>query len=317
VITIAGVDSEGCDFSLTVAVDNPCDAFTITGMSVTNQKTGRDTYKNFSIVGTNPNCSFVTYEWIYDDNLLTKIGDIAGGAQSSINLKLNPDVRSYPSQIPVKVRVTDCNNCVLEQTGYYQLDTYYAKDIMVDLVLNSLTGEYESGNVQIPGVLGGGATPLYDTFQPTLPGEFEYTLTDPVTGKVKFTTPAGTDPGLHVGIYTYQVDNGTWAYNGNIKLNVIASERCKDLVTGDKTLTVSSTYSAGDVYNIPISSEIILASGEEIDWDTWQLITPPTSNSPSITLTTLGNGEKAIAYTVPTPKADDSFAWTVATANGR
>jgi len=98
---------------------------------------------------------------LYDDNLLTKVGDIVGGTQSSINLKLNPDVRSYPSQIPVKVRATDCNNCVLEATGYYQLETLYARDLMVDLAYNSITGQYESGNVQIPGVLGdSNVTPL-------------------------------------------------------------------------------------------------------------------------------------------------------------
>lgn len=212
-ITIAGVDSEGCSFSITVTVDNVCDALSASNMSITDQSdlvlTGTS-QKAFSVVASNPNCSFVTYEWLYDDNLLTNVGNVGTGNRSTIILRLNESARSYPANVPVKVRITDCNNCFLEVTGQYNIETDFARDIMVDLAYNSLTGQYESGNIQIPGVIGSSnLTPRFSTTEFTLPGNFTATITDPVSGKVKFTTPDGTDAGLHVGVYTYQLSNGT------------------------------------------------------------------------------------------------------------
>lgn len=320
-ITVQGFDAEGCPINVTVTVDNPCDNFTITNLTVTDQtdfSLNGEARKAFSITGNSDDCTTVEFEWLYDDNLLDNLGDIGSGNRSTISFRLNSNARSYPANIPVKVNVTDCNNCLKTATGNYEVETGYAQDMIADLAYNSVTGQYESGNLQIPGLLSSSnLLPIYSTLEFVLPSGITYEVTDVENGKVKFTAPATTDGGLHVGTYTYKLNNGVWAYDGSIKFNVIAIERCKDLVTGDKTITMTSSEVAGDTKIIPISDEIVISAGETIDWDTWQVVTPPSSNSPSITLTTSVTGEKSIAYVIPTPKADDSFAWTVATENGK
>jgi len=87
----------------------------------------------------------------------------------------------------------------------------------------------------------------------------------------------------------------------------------------DINYTLDCNTVAGEVIEIPIEDNLVVADGASIDWSSWELVTSSSQSDPvsdSITLSTNGSGEYVIRYEVPNPIVADIFRWIICDTDG-
>ena len=174
--------------------------------------------------------------------------------------------------------------------------------------------EYVSAEIFIPYPVGCSYTIDWSTLQFNLPTGFAVTTNGNLA---TFTAPITTLPTTYTGSYSVATVEGLRTTLGTINFTVIACEEMDTLVIPDAVFQIDCDAIVTDIFEINIEEAIFVTQPTvTIDWDTWEIVTPPTPLSPSITLTTNMAGDHIIEYEIPAVTGSDSFSWTVCDTEG-
>lgn len=312
-ITLKVIDNTGCSVTETVTVDNPCSNFTFDTITYQAPYT-------FIASGSNPECRTIDIEWDYDDLLFKEVSQIGSGSTSTLTLSLNSALNSYPATTTIIATGTDCKGCEIEETYVLPICIPQAQSLSASLSCDDEA--FKSGTITIRSLTGcTGATIDWTTLNVTLPSGFTYTqgqVGGEVVGKINIQAPLSTTPGSYTGQYTVKTTDGIISTTGNINITVADCAPEVTIYIPNKTIQVDCSDMAGDVIEIEIEDDIVVASGATIDWSSWMLVTPPSPTSPSITLGTNSSGDRVINYEIPSPMTgSDSFGWTLCDTDGK
>lgn len=302
-IQLTWTDSQGCQGTAAIIVANPCDDFEITSI-------GTDGTYTYVVTATNPSCSNLTFQWIYNTTLWTQTG-LVNSAFSS-RLTLFPNGIVLPSNTAIQVIVTDCNGCV-KQTVYNEAFCIPdAHDFAMNLYC--VDTRHETSWVPIMQPVNCEAAYDWTTLQFDLPAGI--TVETRNVNEVRFLAELTRTPGQYAITYSVETVNGVRSTPGIITLNLIGCPPSDTISISNSSFVLPCDIEPGDIYEIVIDSLVFVTPPAVIDWTTAQTTTPPTPLSPSITFGLNSLGQRVIFYEVPDPVAADVFSWTVCDTNG-
>ena len=313
-VTLSGEDSNGCGFSQTVAVSNPCTALTI------NQLNANAATLVFSAAASNPNCTSLQFEWTYDTAAFSKVGETTINNISTISLAIK-DVATLPETSSITATVTDCNNCTKSASSAFAICRPQAHNITVSVYYNQDTLVFDSPTLIIPDPSGcSGYTFDWTTFSATF-SDIAWTAVQdgsaiPSNDRIKFTVDGDTTAGIYLGNYTVNNTKGIKSKPGTITVIVHVPDTTETIAAPDLVIKLDCDVISGTTYVIPIENELVVASGATVDWSTFQLVYPPTPVSSSITLGLDAQGKRVINYLLPNPIVSDVFSWTLCDTDG-
>lgn len=307
-VTVEITDANGCTSSFTPTFNNPCSSFTNTGIQSTSGNI-------FSISTGSPGCSSTNIEWIYDSSIFNQESIQNTPFTSTLDLTFKPNT-ILPSTTTIQAKVTDCNNCQSTVTKQHTICVPSAPKVFIDLAYNVANERFESGEVTLPKPANC-PTYTYDHTKNSITLPSGMTLTKVDDFKYKFRAPKTLADQTLVGQYQYTTEENIKSTIGAIEFS-IGSIGVEEYISGKtSTFNLSCDDSAGDVVSLNIENLVVTSENATIDWSSWELVTPPTPESSSITLSTDINGDHIIQYTVPNPiPTTDQFAWIICTANG-
>ena len=313
-ITLSGEDSNGCGFSQTVAVSNPCTALTI------NQLNANASTLVFSAAASNPNCTSLQFEWTYDTAAFSKVGETTINNVSTISLAIK-DVAILPETSSVTATVTDCNNCTKSASSSFVVCKPQAQNVTVNVYYNSDTLVFDSPVLTLSDPTECfGYTFDWTTFTASFADVAWTAVQDgsaiASNNRIKFTVDGDTTEGTYLGSYTVKTSKGIKSKPGTITMIVHIPEDTETITASDLVITLDCDVIPGVTYVIPIEDELITAVGTTVDWDTFQLVYPPTPVSSSVTLGLNAQGKRVINYLLPNPIVPDVFSWTVCDTEG-
>lgn len=300
-ITLSVVDVNGCPTSTTFLAGNICDDLVLNDITATGEFT-------FTVSSTNANCSGLSFSWNYDTTLF--ILDQVFGTSYGSTLTLIPiDGVTMPSNTIISVTVTDCNGCSKTKNFTKAICRPTAQDFTYNMYCLDSQTAYLGGFTQIPEPTGCNYTYDYNNVSLGSPTDSGIVMTNS-NGILTGSATISVTPGVYTINYTVENDFGLVSEPGLITIII---NQCG---TGNTISIPSTTYQIdcgdiiGDVVEIPISITTN-SPAVVIDWTTWQLVTPPTPASPSITHSTNMAGEHVILYEIPAITGTDVFLWTV------
>ncbi len=314
VITLAVTNGCGVPSSDTLSITNPCTTLTLQTPTV--QMQGNEYV--FSVLGSSANgatqvCSSLSFNWIYDTQVWSRVNVVSQGFQSV--LRLTPLTRTPPTQTSITVTATDCNGCSETITYNHGFCRPTAPDFTVNMYGNSTSG-YVSGitNLNTPtGCIG--FIPDWTTAQFTLPTG----ITKNITGNaVSFVAASTVTPGNYTGNWYVSDSLGVSSNSGTISFIVHPAVGTTTTITSpSQVVTLDCSVVAGDVVEIDIESATVVQAGATIDWSTFQLLVPPTPiGTVSSTLSVNSAGRRIVQYTVPSTISQDAFSWRVCDTDG-
>jgi len=311
-ITLTVTDANGCTSSSTISVGNPCTSLAMSAITVTDTNT-------FSVSAGSPSCSSTNIQWIYDNSIYDKESENSSNFSSTLNLKYKEGV-VLPSSTTIKAIATDCKNCVKEVTKQHSVCIPQAQPVTIFLNYNENTGLLESGDYQFS-MPTNCANYVYnlDKLAINLPNHISIIPVSASEGIYKFQTTPEYESSTISGTYSVVSTENVKSTTASITLNTgqVSTDASIDAI--DKTFSLPISASSGDTFSIPIDSELILngLTLASVDWSSFQIVTPPNSDSPSITLSTNINGQHIINYEVPNPiSSTDSFSWVICDITG-
>lgn len=334
-ITLTVTDSTGCiSAPLTVSVSNVCDNLVLGSISETSDLT-------FLASASSDNCNSLTIDWEYEQAIFREVSRQDTPFTSALQLELQDGVQNFPATLDIIATVTDCNGCVKEGSYTYSFCTPTATNIQADVLCvnytNVPTGAfYVKNKLILPELTGcSGITTDYSTIEFEVPNSKITVLTaddadntDIVIGQraiagllaeneVAIIGTYDITPGLYLLKYSMRTTDGIRSIKGTVIARFVACGDGKTIAAPDKSINVDCTsLSAGDTLSINIENEVQVIEGSTIDWSSWELVTPPTPTSTTITLGTNSDGDHVIEYVLPTPIVDDAFAWIICDTDG-
>ena len=305
-IRLAWTDVNGCSGFAEIAVDNPCDEFTISAIG----KSGEYT---FTVSAVAPSCSNISYEWRYSSTLWSAAEQIDAAFNSRITLSPNTTV-SLPDSTPVQVIVTDCHGCQKSAVINHE----FCVPDMHDFALNLYCAgtQYLSDWYTIPDPVNCPVPVDWSTLVVEallrVPGVTFETNGNQVRFRATLTVPVGQ----YQAQYTALSQDGIRTTTGLITLSIIACEFTDTINLQNGVYILPCDLVAGDTFEIPLEPLVFVVPPNQIAWNTLQLTTPPVPISPSITFGFNNQGQRVIQYEVPNPPIADSFSFTVCDTAG-
>lgn len=306
VITLTVTPACGTPSTYTVSVDNPCDDLTLSAVSY--RKDGNDHV--FTVNSASPNCTSTTFTWLYDTSIWTQVSMLPAAFSST--LRLQQATSLTPSQSAVVVTATDCNNCVKTSLYNFTLCRPTARTLVFNLYIKP-DGTYTTEGK----VIGDPEncvdfTPDWSTFSYSVPSGITITQNSNfITVAAASTLTAQT----YNGTYTVEGTNGIESIPGEIIIHLHDEGRNGTMWAPDKLERLDCGVAQGDVVAIAITG-LTLATGTTPNWNSFQLVTPPTPlGSVNATISFGLDGTPYIMYTVPVAFSADVIAWTMADQN--
>lgn len=301
IITLKITDSEGCTSSTAIVPNDQCD-------NLSSIITLVPPFKFISSAGS-VGCSSVSFTWAYNTSLFSLVSRTDSSFTSTLQLGVKS--ATLPLSTVVSATARDCNQCVSTQS--------YTITFCIPQALNYQTEAIKSGSSYVTpyiyiedptGCIG------YEYDWDTLQIEFPSLLWsyDSDDNAVQLTTTE--TPGNYQLKYSVATTEGIRSNKGVITVSVIAENEGDTISLVNKKFDIACDVMPTDIIQLLIEDLVIPSSGSKIDWDTWQVVEPPVSLSPSITLSSNPSGQHVILYEVPTPVSGDVFGWTVADTNG-
>lgn len=307
-ITLTVTDAKGCTNSTTVVIPNVCDNLVLNPISQEGD------YK-FKATASSTGCTSIAFSWNYDDNLLDKVSTSTQPFSSAIKLEPASDVSSYPTSTVITVTATDCNDCVETKSFTLNFCVPQVEDLDVDLLCDREGTIYQSGTITIPTPTNCSSTMDWNSAVFDLPSGVSFTNTSNqfiFSGQSEDVTS-----GVYLVDYSIPTTDGIFSTTGTITMSIISCGEGRTIDIPDRTIPIDCTiYSGGETIEINIENDVVTNTSSTIDWSTWQLVDPPTPNSPSIVLTTNVGGDHVIEYEITNPIIPDVFAWTVCSDSG-
>lgn len=300
-VTLDVVDASNCPSTVTFIPGNICDDFVIGNITEAGEYT-------FTISGTNSNCSGITYTWNYDETLFVLGQEFTTAFGSTLTL-IPIDGVTIPSTTIISVIGEDCNGCTKTINYTKAICRPSAQDFTYNMYCLDNQTAYSGGNTQILEPVGCNYIYDYNTVSLGSPTDAGIIVTNN-NGIFSGSAAISVIPGVYTINYTIENDTGLVSDPGLITIII---NQCG---TGNTISIPATTYQIdcgdiiGDVVEIPISITTN-SPAVVIDWATWQLVTPPTPASPSITHSTNMAGDHVILYEIPAITGTDVFLWTV------
>jgi len=312
-ITLSGTDADGCAFSEVISISNPCSTFVLNPITSSAPNT-------FSVSAASPQCGSVDFEWVYDTTLFDLAGLVTTSFTSQLVLDIKDNVPSLPSTSTIKVNASNCNECEKSVNYNYEFCIPSAPNLEVNLYKETATNlpvqAFVGMPISIPDPTGcNGYTFDWDTLSLDLPTNI--TASSQSDSEVNFIGSSTLSAGTYSGTYTVKTKTGITSSIGVITFILHENQQGETISAPNKTVNIDCSSNPGDVINISLQDDLVVQSGTTIDWSSFQLVTPPTPSSPSITLTTdSSTGKYVIAYEVPNALSSDSFSWIICDTDG-
>lgn len=304
-ISIDYTGTLGCSYSNTVAITNVCESFNLSPINLQAPFT-------FGTSAASPNCSQITFTWVYDTNLFSLVQQSGSATTSELKLSLKSGT-ALPATTDITVKAVDCNGCEKIEVYTYTFSNLVADDRVIDLLYAG--DKFASGIITFMPPSGYSTIIDWTTLEFTI-GETRITPIVSSYNLVYFEAPLSLPTGQYVGTYTYKDLNGVSAIPGQLQFIVHPYRTVSPITTSNLRYEIPCSVLAGAIVNIPIENSISVTPGTVVDWSSFALVTPPVTLSPSITLTTDINGDHVIAYQTPNPESDDAFGFTICDTNG-
>lgn len=319
-ITLEVTDAQGCVNTKVVNVTNPCSNFTLNSIT---ESAGNV----FNVTGTSTECAALSFEWSYNNNIFNQTSLTNGPNSSALDLEY-VNGGPTPATTTISVTATDCNGC--EKTKNYTKTICIP--ILEDRTIEMTYNDTGAGSFASPRILLASPTNCsgysydWDTVSFSLPTGISANLyheavrgtTFPESNRAFFFSGVNTlTAGIYQGTYTVTTSEGITAQTGTLTFIVSGIPKSEvSIFAPDKVWSIPSGTMAGTIIPLNIEDEVTVTGDDTIDWSSWQVVTPPTAASPSITLSTNTNGDHVIQYQTTNPIEDDSFAWVICTDGG-
>lgn len=307
--TLTIIDSYGCVRYIPFSVDDPCPNFTLSDIDHQSPYT-------FSVSAGSPGCTSVSFVWSYETALFDVISVLNTSFTSTLRLQPKAGITNFPATTGLLVSATDCYKCTKTSSFTLAFCKPLPQDFVIGMYCVGTPTYYTSSQTTIPTPTGCTNMVIdWDSIAFSLPSGFN--VYDRIGDRdYIFRAISSVAAGTYIGTYTVSSTDGIPSQAGNITFIVNACDPDHNIFIPDKTQILECSVGPGDSYIINIENAPVTAPGVDIDWGTWQLVTPPTPVSPSITLDTDINGNHLLIYEVPDPIVADAFAWTVCDTNG-
>jgi hypothetical protein len=299
------IDVNGCKGDFPISISNPCSALELSSIS---EQPGY----LLNATASSPNCSAVNFSWRVDESLFSLQQTFNSSFSSAVQLSFKNTVQDFPASSVINLRATDCNGCVKETNYTILICKPAVSNVIANLYCTS--GSYASSPIFIPNPTGcANFTPNWNTLSFINTNNFsivrEANLTLPNYISVS-TRDLSTVPGFYSAFYNVEDQNGITSQNGTISIIVYPCTG-SPISIPDFTYQIDCTAEAGDLVDIPLSNRIFTTAETVLDWNTWQLVLPPTPLSSNITLYTDIQGNHFIRYEVPAVSGSDVFRWSI------
>lgn len=306
IITVAGSDANGCEFSFVIAPDNICDSLSVNPISFTPPYT-------FTVDASRPGCTQgLTFNWIFNEDVFSVDQRFDSAFTSEIRLTPNPNVSGNISTTNIQAVVTDCYGC--EETVNYvftfcqpQVQDFPTELICIDTNSNYT---YQRQNLSIPQVLGCTGIEIdWATLQYSAPTGV--VVSNNGNGTVNIFADPSIVPETFTITYSVATTDGIRSTIGNISVTLVPCQKTRTIFIANDVFQIPCDSSPGETLTINIEDLVVTSPGTVVDWSTWAVLSDPAYTSPSITLTTDINGDHVINYVIPDPAVTEVFAWTV------
>ncbi len=292
--------------TLTVNTSNPCNAMLISPISVTTTTQN----KTFRVTAGGANCSNLQFTWSFDTAVWEQVSKVDSSSDSVLTLRPKQYV---PGSTSISVVAKEnCKGCTKSASYSYVFKPASAQDKVIYLFKDNLssTGNYVSALTDFAFF----APDLdFATSEASLelPGGMVAVLNPLDSSKTKYVFSTADKTALQKGYYTMRDNFGGITNKASLSF-IIVDTTGYSINLIPYSANIPCELTAGSVLDIPLEdgSRYVIDTGRSIDWSTFKIITPPTSASPSIVLSST-NGKRVIKYTVPTNLGVDAFSWTV------
>ena len=304
VITLTVFSACGTSSAQVITVANPCATFQVNGPTVTGGFV-------FSASATGSTCANATFDWVFDTSLFSLVSNNTSGYVSTITLALRK--QNPPTSSPITVKIGDCKNCEATSTLTYLFCSPVIPAKTVYLYSDSNIEDFISSETQMEVSPGCNTfTPNWNTLTFTLPAGM--TASNNGTGKVTYVGTSGTEIGTYQGLYSVKSTLGVSAQQGNITFVLSRPSSSSSIVVQDSIFTLSCDQIAGTVVDVPLNYYV--SPNSSVDWNSFQVLTPPTPKSTSIVLGFDAGGNRVIKYTVPNLIDTDTFSFLLCDTYG-
>lgn len=307
IITLSVTDADGCTNQIGVSITNPCTNFNAGEISIS------DPY-SFSVLANSPGCRSLTFYWYYDTAVFEQVSLVNSNGGSNLVLDIRDGLSSYPLSSQVSVLITDCNGCTEIRTVSATICSGTAQDFGVQLYCTEDNNGFIfiSSLIRFPDPTGCSTTWDWSTLQINLPSGWQFIGSG---GSGYFTAPSGTAEGNYAANYSLEDANGVPTDLGQVSFYVNPCDTGNTIFIPDRVIDVACDAEPLDVITINIEDDPVVASGVDIDWDTWAIVFPDPAPG-NITLSTDVNGDHVILYELPDPIIAGVFGYTVCTTEG-
>lgn len=295
----------GCTGSFPIIINNVCDSLEISPI------TEQPNYI-LSVSASSPGCSSVNFSWRVDTSLFDFSQSFSSSFSSAIQLRFKKIHTELPASTTITVTATDCRGCIKETSYLLTICKPALPTVNANLYCN--TSFYTTSPIFVQNPTGCATfVPDWTTLSFINTNNFtiirEPNLTLPNYISIS-TTDLSVTPGLYSAFYNIRDINGVLSQNGviNIIVNPCSSS---PISIPDFTYQIGCDVEDGDFVDIPIDDKIFTLTNTIVDWNTWQLVTPPASASASIVLYTSVQGNHYIRYQVPAVTGSDVFRWSL------
>lgn len=309
-LSFTGTDSQGCLITLPdEVVEGPCDDLVATPITIVNN--GSDDIL-FRATASSTNCPNLTFSWVFNNLLFEQVGVSSDSYTSTLQLR-TVESATFPPNTIISVNITDCNGCIKSESYNYTFCIPSADDFALSLFC--VDNMYVSPDFLFP-PLRAACRFIENPRARNIILPNGWTIEEGVTGPSVITAPITTLPGTYIGFWTSETTDGSVSEQGTITFTVIACDEGNTIFISSQDYFLDCALTAGSIIEIPAESVVTTSESTTVDWSTWEVVTPPTPVSPSITLGFSTSGQRVMYYEVPNPIVSDAFAWTVCANDG-
>lgn len=316
VFTATGTDANGCEFSESVTLGNPC-SLVLGAVSQVGEL-------HLTVAASDPDCLSVQFEWTYPTQFLESLGQTDGPKTSA--LRLGVKAGSYPSGFyTVTVKATNCYGCTKSQSINVSVCTPQLKSFSVPVVCTRTRAglSLTSSKITVPHPDNCSSDIDWKNIQFSLPAGFTVSKTTGVTvrngvtiqnafSSIQITASDTLPAGNYTGSYSATTKDGRAALPANINLTITdcQAESTFELTSG--SFYVPCEVTPGDTVLIPIEQYVV----GDADWLTAQVLQVSSGTATIENRVLDGVPQYVIVYTTPDPITNANITWRVADQKG-
>lgn len=316
ILTIQGADSNGCDFDFTIVPSDVCDDLSVDQIAFEAPYT-------FSVNASHPTCSQgLQFEWEYDSTLFTVSSQSVSAYTSELTLSPRPNVRQFPATSTIAVEVTDCNGCVKREEYVFLFCRPEVSDKNTELycVQDPDGGNFDlmyRENVSLLPATGCTGIEIdWSTLSISNPEPFNLIFENNNDGTLNIRASLALQDTIQTVFYSVATTDNVRSNQGILRIRIANCQTRGAIFIDSDVVSFECTAVAGETVYFYIEDNVVVSPGSTVDWSSFTILTPPVSTSPSITLENDINGDKRIAYVLPTPIETDTFAFSLCTTSG-